>query len=289
MVGTEFTRQFPKDPAFEYLPLPEFDVTQKDNVREIFRTLRPAVVVHLAAITDVDGCEKNPADCLKVNVEATRTVANASQAIGALMVYPSTFYIYPGEKDSPYDERYDAIDPKKIVGVYSRSKWEGEEAVRSVKDLKHLIVRFGALFGGGSRDKKFVAKVIGLVKSGQKTIQMVNDRVIQPTYVKDTVLNLMAVIRQGGAGTFNMVGKGQATYFEYARAILEFSGVHGVEVVPIASQDFKENAPRPKNLTAVNGRLAELGWDRMRDWKVALKEYLEDYKEELWNEKVRVN
>ncbi len=118
-----------------------------------------------------------------------------------------------------------------------------------------------------------------MVQSGVKEIKMINDRNIQPSSVKDTAHNLLVLIEKQGRGVFNMVGHGQATYYEYAKAILEFVGVRDVKVTPISSQNFKESAPRAKNLTAVNGRLNEMGLDLMRDWRVSLKEYIDEYKE----------
>ena len=222
----------------------------------------------------MDWCEENPEECYNINVQGTRNVCEAAQSVGALLVYPSTCYIYSGEKIGPYDERVDKVIPEKIVGVYYKSKWEAENAVREVCGENYIITRLGALFGGGKQDKKFVGKIVEKVRSGIKEIPAVNDRAIQPSSIKDTVRNLLKLIEAKGRGVFNMVGHGSATYYDYARAIVEFLGVDGVQVIPISSSAFAESAPRAKNLTALNGRLQEMKIDFMRDWKIALKEYI---------------
>ncbi len=283
MVGTEILKV--TDPDFQFIGLHSNVLNVKDagQIKALLNAQKPDVVIHLAAKTNVDWCERNIAECQTINVQGTRHIAQAATEINALLVYPSTSYLYPGDKEQPYDERVDAIDPKKVIGVYAQSKFEGEIVVQNMTHLDFIIPRFGALYGGGKEDKKFVAKVLGLVKEGKKEIKMIRDRVIQPSSVKDTVANLLALIKRQGRGIYNMVGHGQASYYDYAQAILEFADITDVRVIPIQSQDFKESAPRPKNLTAINGRLQEAGLDLMRDWRIALKEYVLEIKDDFLN------
>lgn len=281
MVGTELKKHLDNAFFFKHFNYPDLDVTNRHRTQEIIEYHRPDVIIHLAAKTDVDWCEYNPEECFAVNVEGARNVCEGAQKVKALLVFPSTFYVYPGDKESPYDERYDKVIPDKIIGTYSKSKWIGEVVVSEFKNMRHLIVRFGSLFGGGEKDKKFVSKVLRMVSSGVKEIRMIDNRFIQPSSVKDTARNLLSLIEKGGEGVFNMVGHGTASYFEYAKAVLEFAGVKDVKVISINSKDFKETAPRAFNLSAVNGRLGEMGLDRMRDWRLALKEYIEEIKSQF--------
>ncbi len=273
-VGAEFIRQAKLHSFISEVVCPELDVIDGKKTFEVVQRVGPDAIFHLAAKTDVDGCERNVQECYNVNVDGTKNICAAAKAVGAWILYPSTTYIYDGDKGSPYDERVDQIIPNKIVGVYSKSKWEGELLIRELP--QHVIVRFGALFGGGSKDKKFVAKIIQKVRSGVKEISAVQDRVIQPSSVKESVNNLLKLIEIQGRGVFNMVSLGCATYVEYAQAVVDFIGAKDVKVVGVPSLQFLEAAPRAKNITAVNGRLDEMGINLMRDWRVSLKEYIDD-------------
>ncbi len=275
MVGSEFIEQSRDYSFIKEVVCSNFDVTDPKSVLETIEKVKPDAIFHLAAMTDVDGCERNSQECYNINIRGTAHVCQGAKKVGAVLIYPSTTYIYDGEKGSPYDERSDSVAPEKIVGVYSKSKWEGEVLSRQLS--QHLIVRFGALFGGGKNDKKFVAKIISKVKFGEKEIEAVKDRIIQPSSVKDTVQNLLKLIELEGRGVFNMVGQGCATYVEYMQALLDFMGAHDVKVVPVLASHYKEAAPRAKNITAINGRLNDMGINLMRDWKTSLKEYVNDY------------
>lgn len=277
VVGTEFQRQIPLTPGYEdaVMAAPKIDVTDRGQVLEAFNSFRPTLVFHLAAKTAVDWCEENQEACNAVNVEGTRNVARAAQEAGAVLVYPSTFYVYSGDSERPFDERFDMPDFNQIKGVYSQSKFLGEQEVMASGLEKFFIVRLGALFGGGEKDTKFVAKVLTLIQNGKKTLKMVNDRRIQPSSVSDTVRNLLALAKTSFYGVYNLVGHGSASYYEYALEIVKNLGLTDVvEVLPINSSQFKEKAPRAKNLSAVNGRLNEIGLDLMQDWKDSLSDYL---------------
>lgn len=272
MVGSEIIKQAT---GHDVIPLShrDMDITDKEHVDKIIAMHMPDIIIHLAAKTDVDWCENNADECYMINVAGTKNIAEAADKYGAIIVYPSTFYVYSGEKKDAYDDRIDIPNLNSVVGVYSRSKLLGEEIVNKINN--HFIIRFGALFGGGDKDNKFVRKILEISKI-QNELKMVSDRIVQPSYVKDTVRNMLELIKTKKYGTYNMVGHGNATYYEYAKAILEFAGAKNVMVMPIKSGDFKEAAPRPKNLSAVNGKLGDMGLDLMRDWKVSLKDYIEN-------------
>ena len=165
MVGTELKKQLAQNPTISSVNYDhsELDVLNYDQVRKIILKDKPDTIIHLAAETNVDFCEINPDKCYKVNVLGTENLVRIAKEINALFVYPSTFYVYSGEKARPYDDRVDKPKLNKIIGVYSKSKFQGEEVVRK-KLNRYFIVRFGALFGGVRKDKKFVNKVIKLIK-----------------------------------------------------------------------------------------------------------------------------
>lgn len=279
MTGSELMKHAPCDTLFfGHDEEPAIDILDCAKARKIILLHRPDVIIHLAAETDVDFCEKNPQECYSINVKGTQNMVDIAREAGSVFVYPSTFYVYSGGKKDYYDDRVDEPDINNISSVYAKSKFMGEEVVRA-NLKKYFILRMGALFGGGKKDKKFVGKILNLIKT-RREISAISDRIVQPSSIKDTVKNLLALIRTDKYGIYNMVGHGSASYYEYAKAIVEYSGVNGVKIIPIESTDFKEDAPRKSNLTVTNGKLRETGLDLMRDWKVALKDYISGIKKE---------
>ncbi len=279
VVGTELQKQIPLTQGYEnsVVSSPRLDVTDEDQVLKVFRSFKPTMVFHLAAKTSVDWCEENEETCYQVNVEGTKNMVSAARGVGATFIYPSTFYVYNlggVEENRPFDERFDLPEVGKIKGVYSQSKFLGETGVVRSGIKKYFVVRLGALFGGGEKDRKFVSKVLDMVKRGEKVLRMVDDRVVQPSSVSDTVRNLLELVKTSHYGVYNMVGHGSASYYEYALEIIKSLGATDVKVVPIKSSQFKERAPRAKNLSAVNGRLGEINLDLMRDWRESLRDYL---------------
>ena len=280
VVGIELKKQLRRWPVYEstFFSHKQLDVLNAQKAKDMISDYEPDIIIHLASKTDVDWCEENQEQCYKVNVGGVRNIANIAKELDTVFVYPSSFYVYSGEKDIAYDERIDKPRLEKIGGFYARSKFLGEEEVLKILQ-KYFIVRFGALFGGGKKDKKFVKKVLDLTKE-KEIIRMVNDRIIIPSSIKDTVNNLIHLIQTDKYGIYNMVGHGQASYYEYAKAILNYAGIDNVKIIPIKSDNFKEKALRARNLSAINARLKDLNLDLMRDWRSSLKDYIEELKKE---------
>ena len=100
----------------------EIDIRQEGSTRSKIENLRPDIVIHLAAYTDVDGCEKNREEAFQVNAEGTKHVVMGAKACGARVVYLSTDYVFDGEKKEPYLE----TDPPHPLNVYGQTKLKGE-------------------------------------------------------------------------------------------------------------------------------------------------------------------
>ncbi|MBU0598630.1 NAD(P)-dependent oxidoreductase [Patescibacteria group bacterium] len=257
------------------LGLEEMDVTNYQQVLKKFKQYKPDTVIHLAAITNVDWCEENPAKCKDVNVDGVKNICRAVKEINTTLVYPSTFYVYNGKDGKIFDDRTDQPKLNKVIGYYSKTKLLGEQLIKKYKINKYYVIRIGALFGGRKRDKKFVGKILKLIEQ-ENELKMINDRFIQPTYVKDLVTNMLKLIMSENYGTYNIVGHGSATYYQYAKKIIEYARKKNIKVIPINSSQFKEKAPRAKNLTAINGKLQDINLDLMRKWQVALKDYIQN-------------
>ena len=172
------------------------DITDIEQVRKTAKLACPDMILHLAAETDVDRCERELLHAYNVNTWGTRNVARACKLLKIPMLYVSTIGVFYGDKKEPYNEE----DEPNPANIYGRSKLIGEEWVKKlVKD--YFIVRAGWMMGGGpTRDKKFVGKIIRQIQAGVTEIKAVTDKVGSPTYAPDfceVVANLIATKEYG--------------------------------------------------------------------------------------------
>jgi len=252
------------------LDLPTFDVRDPVQVRESLEAYRPARVIHLAAMTNVDGCELDPDAAYRTNTLGTQHVAVACQRLGVELVYVSTLAVFDGDKPEAYTE-FDTPNPR---SVYSRSKYLAEQIVERLLE-GYYIVRAGWLFGGGIRDKKFVAKIMAQARQ-QPEIKAVDDKFGSPTYTVDFASGLLKLMRTGLYGTYHLVNTGQpASRYEVARHVVQFGGITDCRVVPVGSEQFPLPAPRPRMEAGRNYVLELRGCQWMRPWAEALRAYIE--------------
>jgi dTDP-4-dehydrorhamnose reductase len=268
-----FTRVLATDKLANEPWLEELDLRDAPRVEEVFEEFEPDLVLHLAAETDLEFCEANPRTAEEVNARSTATVARLAEERGASLVYISTAGVFDGRKDDLYTE---SDEPNPIM-VYGRTKLEGELNVRRLC-RRHYVVRAGWMVGGGpGKDHKFVSKILEQIAGGQTRLHAVNDKWGTPTYTHDFAANLLELVRLGRHGTYHMVCEGYGTRFDVAREIVAVCGRHDVSVAAVDSSYFQAEypAPRPRSEMLRNANLSQLGINRMRGWREALRAYIE--------------
>jgi len=241
------------------------DVTDLKEVLGVCYKYKPEAIVHLAAETDVDRCERDPEYAYLVNSIGTYNIAIAAKELGAKLIYISTAGIFDGLKESPYIEE-DEPNPKNF---YGHSKFLGELAVKGI--LKnYLILRVCWMMGGGpNKDQKFVAKIISQIKNPQtKEIKVITDQIGSPTFAKDLIKAIKILIQENRTGIFHMANTGIVSRYEVAKFIVETLRPE-VKVIPVDSSYFNLDAKRTRN----EGLVSKV--NLMRPWQEALKEYLE--------------
>ena len=270
MLGTDLCRILQeRGHRVEATDLEEMDVRDSELVQRTVARLQPDWVIHLAALTDVDGCERNPDDAFRTNTLGTQHVALACRDVGSVMIYVSTISVFDGSKCEPYTE-FDVPNPR---SWYSRSKYQGELMVEKLLG-QYYIVRAGWMFGGGKQDKKFVAKIIDLAAQ-RSSLCIVNDKFGSPTYTRDFASGIECLAQTGLYGTYHMVNTGgYCSRYEFAQAILKFAGTTTCALRPVSSAEFPLPAPRARMEAARNYQLELRGWNWMRPWIAALAEYL---------------
>jgi len=240
------------------------DITHPEII-EAISGFKPDVVIHAAAMTDVDECERNREQAFLVNEHGTRYVAQGAEKSGAVMVYISSDYVYDGTKSEPYVE----TDMPCPVNVYGQSKLAGEQATRE-QVKRWLIVRTSWVYG--SNRKNFVTSVLEWAKS-QPVLRLVSDKIGSPSYALDVVRATRSLLEQGAWNhLYHVSGEGSCTWEEYGREILMVAGLKN-NITAITFDDLKLPAKRPNNTVLKNAKLAKAGL-AMRPWKIALRDFL---------------
>lgn len=253
------------------LAMSALDVRDFSLVASTVETLRPDLVLHLAAETDLEVCERDHDHAFLTNTVGTEFVALACRRRDIPVVYISTAGVFDGRKEGAYTE-FDEANP---INIYGRSKYEGELVVKQLGS-RHFIVRAGWMIGGGDRDHKFVRKVTDQLRAGATTIHAVSDKLGTPTYTEDFARNLLALVATEFYGRYHMACIGEGSRMDVAREIVAHSGRDDVEVVAVNSSFFSDEyfAPRPRSEIMRNYMLDLHGLNLMRPWDVALREYL---------------
>lgn len=242
---------------------PEQDITDEKIMTQIC-DFRPEVVIHAAAYTDVDGCEKNRDLAHKVNAIGTHQVARAAEKSGAKMVYISTDYVFSGRKRSPYVES----DSPHPLNVYGQSKWEGEQFVEQACS-RYLVLRTSWLYGRVG--KNFVKTILSKATQGEE-LRVVNDQVGCPTYARDLAVAIAALIKKEAFGLYHAAGQGTCSWFEFAEEAVKLSGI-SKKVAPIGSKNLNRPARRPRYSALNPQKLNGLGI-YLRPWRDALQEFI---------------
>lgn len=243
----------------------EWDITSETAGKKMFGLHRPDVLVNLAALTDVDGCEDRTELAERSNAEGPAVLAGLCAASRARLVHISTDYVFDGEKCSPYRED----DEPHPQSVYGRTKLAGERKILE-RNTASAIMRTEWLYGRSG--SSFVDKVVAIAKA-QGHARVVNDQRGSPTYARDLALPVIAVIDKGLTGIYHMSNSGSCTWYDFAKAIFSILGMN-VEVVPISSADLGRKAKRPSYSVFDLSKLRRDTGIEMRDWKDALNDYL---------------
>lgn len=243
------------------------DLADPAGVKQAVSEHGPAAVIHAAACTDVDGCEREPCRAWRDNALATRLVAEACALLDARLVFLSTDYVFDGLAREPYTEEA----PANPTSVYGESKLAGERAVAALED--GLVVRTQWLFGPGGRN--FIAAVLRRALQGQD-VDVVADQTGCPTYTRHLAPALWEAALGDRRGVVHLTGRGFATWADVARAALEAAGCpRGVR--PISCDDWPSPTRRPRFSVLAQGKWAEGGGQPLPSWREGVGEYVREF------------
>lgn len=247
------------------------DITNLEQVKKVLNEVKPDVVINCAAATNVDGCEANQDLAFKINSLGPRNLAMVAEELGAKIVQVSTDYVFSGVGEAPLKE-CDLVAP---VSVYGKTKLLGEEFARDFS-TKYYIVRTAWLYGYVGHN--FVYTMMKLGKD-RDTLNVVNDQLGNPTHANDLAYHILKLIQTEEYGVYHCTGKGECSWYNFASEIMKLSG-RNCTVNPCTSEEYKSmypnSADRPAYSSLDNMMLRCTIGDEMRDWKDALKTFMDN-------------
>lgn len=258
--------------AVTAMPYRGLDITDKDAVFAVIEEIRPDVIVHCAAWTNVDGAEdpEKKAIVHKINVEGTKNMAEAAKAVDAKIVYLSTDYVFDGQGERPWqpdDKNYAPLN------YYGQTKLEGELAVSETVN-KYFIVRIAWVFG--LNGKNFIKTMVNVGRT-HDTVRVVNDQIGTPTYTFDLARLLVDMIETDKYGYYHATNEGgYISWYDFTKEIYRQAGMD-TKVIPVTTEEYGLSvAARPFNSRLDKSKLKEAGFTPLPDWKDAVARYLKE-------------
>ncbi len=261
-LGRTLQAQMPEATGFD---LPEVDILRPASVEAAVNAARPDLIIHCAALTDVDGAARAPALAYRVNGMGTQNVALAAARAGAALAYLSTNEVFDGTKAEPYWE-FDWPHP---INPYGHSKLAGEWfAMHLVPQF--YIIRIAWLAASGGRN--FIHRIQQLAdERGQ--LKVVTDEVANPTFVDDLAQALVRLFATGRYGIYHLTNAGYCSRYDYARKILELTGRSHIPVEPITRAQYPRPSTPPPFTPLANTAAAALGIE-LPPWEDGLARFL---------------
>ena len=230
------------------LDIEQLDITQYDLIMPILKPFNPNIIINCAAYTAVDKAESEPDLAFAVNRDGVANLARFCDTLDIPLIHISTDYVFDGQAEKPYRED----NPAHPIGVYGKSKWEGEEAIRS-RLKKHLIVRTAWLYG--IHGKNFMDTILRL-SCEKDELTIVSDQIGCPTWsgdLADALVRLVQYIEKEqdnvAWGTYHFCGQGKTSWYDFACAIIEEANkretIKRSRILPIPTCDYPTPAKRP--------------------------------------------
>jgi len=291
-VGRELQNLLPRLGEVAAFGRQQLDLAKPEQIRKVVREVQPDLIVNAAAYTAVDQAEKEEAAALVANAEAPRVLAEEAKRINAVLVHYSTDYVFDGSKRVPYDEG----DPPIPVNVYGRTKLAGERAIQEV-GVPHLIFRTEWVYAQQGRN--FLLTILRLATQHEE-LRIVSDQVGAPTSSREIARATVQILARtfgcdagyvswpGASGTYHMTAAGEASWYDFATAILEESRradrvaqwlvaitsdrpLITQRVIAIRSDEYPTPARRPAYSVLSNVRLAQTFGIQLPNWRTQLR------------------
>jgi dTDP-4-dehydrorhamnose reductase len=268
-LGSELCRRL-GDTALP-LDLPQFNLTDRDQVGSILQHVRPTAVINTAAYTLVDRAEQEAERCWQINSVGVGHLAEACRELDCPLVQISTDYVFG--LDSSRATAYREDDEPGPQGVYAASKLAGERQAAGWQ--RHLIVRTCGLYGKPGPNTPGGNFVETMLRIGRQRghVRVVDDQHCTPSYVAHVARAILYLLEAGALGTYHVVNTGATTWYGFAAEIFRLANMN-VTMEPITTAEYGAAAPRPGYSLLATSKYHALGGPAIPSWQEALAEYL---------------
>ncbi len=265
-LGSEFKKHLDNH-DYTFLAPKENDcnITDYQQIKEIFKSFKPAITINCAAYNAVNEAEEDKETAFNINHYAVKSLAELTDSFGSKLVHYSTDYVFDGTKQDIYTEN----DPTNPLNIYGKSKLEGEVTVLGHNN-SFLVFRLSWVIGRGSQN--FLFKFSGWAKN-QKVLKVSADEVSVPTFTSNVVSLTLRSIEKDLCGLYHMTNSGYASRYELARYFAEKKQMKNL-IIPVAMSEFKSPVKRPLFTAMSNGKLSSDLNMEIPDWKTGLDEFL---------------
>lgn len=264
-LGRDLLAELARQHDCQGLTRAEADVTDYAALARSLQRLRPELVIHCAAYTDVDGCERDPDRAYRVNAIGAWNVAAAAHASGAAVALISTDFVFDGAKREPYTE-FDATNP---LGHYGASKRAGEQAAFAANPRTYVI-RTQWLYSVHGRN--FPYAILGAARRGE--VRVVADQIGAPTYSPDLARMIGQIIATPRCGIYHANNAGACSWYEFAQELYRLAGLDPALIQPILSSEYPSPTRRPSYSVLRRYALELMGLDDARPWQEAAREFI---------------
>jgi len=247
----------------------ELNVEEKEKVINKINEIKPDIIIHCAAFSNVDGCEVEKEKAYRINSLGTQNIAIACGEIKSKLIYISTDFVFDGKKETPYSE----IDIPSPINHYGKTKLLGEYYVSHILS-NFTIIRTSRIFG--KYGKNFASRFPLLLKE-KKEFYLTTDVVSCPTSVKDLVNAIELLIENDFCGIINVCNKGSCSWFEFGKKVIELVQKDGVKIIPVKFSDYSEKKALRPHYSVLNTDLLETLGFKMPEWEYSLKEFVRNF------------
>jgi dTDP-4-dehydrorhamnose reductase len=243
----------------------QLDVSDFKKLNETIVNYRPDVILHFAAISDVDACEREPELAFRINTLSTLGIATIAHKVCARLLYTSTNFVFDGNTEEPY---FEYVEPRPI-SQYGRTKFLGEKYIKELYS-RYYIIRTAWLFGDNS--KTFASKFLQQ-KDKPRSISVLCDQIGSFTYVIDLAEAIFTIIKSENYGTYHIVNSGYGTWLDFllrAKELMHFN----TELIPVKTEELNLPAPRPR-FAPLGSKNYEFFFDKkLKSWQDALMDFI---------------
>lgn len=244
------------------------DITNKEEVNSLLLSLKPDVIIHCAAYTQVDKAEDDKDICYQVNVIGTKNLVEVASKLDSTFIYISTDYVFGDNTNTPHKPDDTNFNP---LNVYGFTKLEGEKIVSKLLS-KYYIVRTSWVYGLNGNN--FVKTMLKLSQN-HKELRVVNDQIGSPTNTIDLSRLLVDMALTDKYGYYNATNEGDyISWADFATKIFELAN-KDTKVIPVSTKEYGvSKATRPLNSRLEKLKLIDNGFKTLPNWEESLKDYI---------------